>query len=128
MNSGKAALHVGVDLVTDVYYLEYWGALDLNGVIHTALGRYGRFGCDLANVIGAPLVVPEAEGLGVDVAGDLFKQHVLHIKEYDAEDEGIPSAYLLGSQLGPPAHRYLGINWRHSFPGVHKDGTIDWWW
>jgi hypothetical protein len=41
-------------------------------------------------------------------------------------DEGIPNAYLLGSQPGPIL-RHIGINWRHDFPGIHANGTIDWW-
>ena len=69
--AAKEGAHLATDVVTDRFYLEYWGALDLNGAIHWGLGSvFGTVGCDLANVIGAPLVPLQAQGLGVDIAGD----------------------------------------------------------
>jgi RHS repeat-associated protein len=125
--AAQEGAHLLVDAVTDPFYLSYWAALDTNGVIHSVLGHFGRAGCDIANVIGAPLVPAQAIGLGVDVGGDWIKEHVLGVPDYTVGDEGIPNAYLLGSQVGPIA-RHIGINWRHDFPGVHSNGHIDWWW
>jgi hypothetical protein len=126
--AAKEGAHLTIDAVTDPSYLEYWGGLDLNGAIHWGLGSaFVSVGCDIANVIGAPLVPFQAQGLGVDVAGDWLKQHVLGIPDYTVGDEGKPSAYLLGSQLGPIAQK-LGVNWRHNLPGVHSNGSVDWWW
>ena len=118
-----------IDAVTDPNYLLYWGSLDLNGLNHWVLSSlFGAVGCQIADLQGAPLVILQAEGLGVDVEGDWLKEHVLGIPGYTVGDEGIPNAFLLGSQAGPIAHSVFGINWRHDFPGVHSNGYIDWWW
>jgi len=128
VGAGKEVAHLADDAVTDPFYLMYWGSLDANGAIHWTLGQaFGQDGCHIADVVGSPLVPFEAVGLGGDVAGDWFKEHVLHVPGYTVGDEGHPDAYLLGSQLGPLA-RHIGINWRHNFPGVHSDGSVDWWW
>jgi RHS repeat-associated protein len=124
----KEGAHLADDAVTDPFYLMYWGSLDANGAIHWTLGHaFGQAGCHIADVVAAPLLPSQALGLGVDVAGDWFKEHVLHVPNYTVGDEGDPNAYLLGSQVGPLA-RHVGINWRHDFPGVHPDGHVDWRW
>jgi hypothetical protein len=128
IGTAKEQAHYAIDAETDIFYLGYWGALDLNGAIHWSLGRaFGSVGCDIANIIGAPLVPQQAIGLGADVAGDWVKEHVLGIPHYKVGDEGTPNAYLFGSQAGPLLS-HIGINWRHDFPGVHTTGRIDWWW
>jgi RHS repeat-associated protein len=124
----KEGAHLADDAVTDPFYLMYWGSLDANGAIHWTLGHaFGQTGCHIADVVAAPLLPSEAIGLGVDVGGDWFKEHVLHVPNYTVGDEDDPTAYLLGSQAGPLA-RHIGINWRHEFPGVHHDGHVDWRW
>jgi RHS repeat-associated protein len=124
----KEGAHLADDAVTDPFYLMYWGSLDANGAIHWTLGHaFGQAGCHVADVVAAPLLPSQAIGLGIDVAGDWFKEHVLHVPNYTVGDEGDPNAYLLGSQVGPLA-RHIGINWRHDFPGVHPDGHVDWRW
>jgi RHS repeat-associated protein len=128
LSGTKEAVHLGIDAITDPEYLAYWGTLDLNGAIHQGLGwAFGSVGCDLANVIGAPLLPIQAEGLGVDAGGDWLKEHVLGIPNYTVGDEGISNAYLFGSQVGPILQK-LGIDWRHNFPGIHQNGSIDWSW
>jgi hypothetical protein len=122
--------HMAVDAVTDPAYLVYWGSLDANGAIHWAsrkvLGK--RLGNGVADFVGAPLLPGQAFGLGVDAGGDWVKEHLFGVKDYTVGDEGIKNAWLLGSQAGPCAQKYLGIGWRHDFPGIHADGHIDWWW
>jgi hypothetical protein len=48
------------------------------------------------------------------------------VPDHTIEDEGKSSAYLLGSEFGPIAQKF-GINWRHNFPGIHRNGSVDWW-
>jgi RHS repeat-associated protein len=125
-NAGKTALHIGLDLAAVVPYAMYYGSYyALRGL--NKLGDFGeRIGIPgsvaASRIIGAPLVLAEAAGLGEDIAIDWIKGHT--VNNESIRDEG-KSGYI------NPLHQWLPECLKGPkvyLPGVHVDGKVDWEW
>jgi len=94
-----------------VYTASYYEAKGINAVGST----FGPIGSGVARVISAPLAVPEALGLGGDVAIDLFKGWVFGGESiYDEGHAGYINplhSFLPGPLKGPETY----------LPGLYKD-------
>ena len=129
-------VHVAIDVVTDPFYLTYWGSYSLASGINQLGSRLGLPGSIISHIISAPLAIPEATGLGVDALGDslksLFVPGYLGVGDEGATNRGpdCKGPYLLGSQLGPFLAQH-GFDWRAPggrFPGVDQNGHVDFEW
>jgi hypothetical protein len=120
--------HLAIDAQTDANYLMYWGSYALAREINQVGCSFGPVGSTISHVISAPLVVPQAAGLGVDAGLDAVKAQL--VPGYPGpRDEGLPNQYLFGNQAGPVLNRLLGLDWRvNEFPGIHPNGQVDFEW
>jgi RHS repeat-associated protein len=100
-------------------YAVYAGSYELAKGINELGEKLGPVGSDISHVVGAPLVLPQAVGLGLDVLGDKFKNFLFGHESVC--DEG-REEYL------NPLHSFLPPFLRGPktyLPGIHANGKID---
>ena len=113
-----AAVQVTAALVYLPYYASYETMRAVNG-FGDSLGPAGTVG---SRILTAPLILPEAAGLGGDVGIDWAKNKFLQNGESTC-DEGV-TAPILGHYA-----KSHGIDIGDMyFPGVHSNGSVDWQW
>ncbi len=126
-NSIQGAVHTGLDVVATLPYGLYYGTYNAAKAINdvgcnSAFGPVEPLTCAVSHLAAVPLVIPEAEGLALDVAIDRLKIALgLVPANYMTCDEG-QNVNLLPRQIlngGPTIH---------NAPGVRKNGGIDFQW
>jgi RHS repeat-associated protein len=106
----------GVDVVAIVPYATYYAAYEAGKGINAVGSHLGPAGSVVSHVVAAPLAIPEAVGLGGDVAIDAFKGWAFGGESI--YDEGITGyinplhGFLPGFLKGPQVY----------LPGLYKDG------
>jgi len=110
--------HDLVDVPQDLFYLQYWGTYEVIGHTQQLGSHLGVIGCIAADVVTAPLVPFEAEGLGGQALGSLAKGQTVWL-------EGVPEQQpLIGNQVVFGVHfrqlnRDLGLPFL-TFPGFNQ--------
>ncbi|MGH9305314.1 MAG: LamG-like jellyroll fold domain-containing protein [Acidimicrobiales bacterium] len=106
----------GVDVVAVVPYATYYASYEAAKGINAVGSDLGPVGSGVSHVVAAPLAIPEALGLGGDIAIDAFKGWAFGGESI--YDEGITGyinplhGFLPGSLKGPQVY----------LPGLYKDG------
>ncbi len=124
---GSGLVHGVLDtLATIPYGIYYWSyntAKEINsGGCNAAFGPAEPVTCGISHVLGAPFTVPEALGLGGDVAIDQLKVWLGLVPSYYSicdEGQNIPRL---------PRFLFNGGSTIHNAPGVRVHGGIDFEW
>jgi hypothetical protein len=98
-----------------VYYGSYYAAKGIN----EAGALLGAPGSVVSHVLAAPFALTEALGLGGDALIDWIKDHTVNNESIC--DEGIVG-YV------NPFHDWLPFGPKEYFPGIHRNGQVDFQW
>lgn len=128
-----------VDIPQDAAYLQYWGTYEAVGHLNSLASDCGPVSsvCSVAtHVATAPLVLPEAIGLGEDTLGNLAKGETIWQEGYPNQpllgNEVIPNLSVCGQTIipgfnGPKVSKQLGFPGM-DFPGLNHNHTINFAW